>query len=144
MTHRYRQCSTGIMADCFGDSVQQQQCYQAPCPTEAPRTIITMPEEPARFSAENAFAPPRGGLGRVGNGEIQLSVEEFDANDEYGLENELYMGAQMGYSQFNGRENKPTWTATLMNSDTANADYFEQNNFRVCYPGHITPQENGE
>ena len=132
LTHRYRQCSTGIMADCFGDSVQQQQCYQSTCPTESPRTIITMPEEPVRFSSDNSFAPPRGGLGRIGNGgsdtnSVELSVQEFNPDEEYD-ENDFYMGAQLGYNQFGARENgKSTWDAALMNNQMGDSFNFEDN-----------------
>ena len=96
-----------------------------------------MPEEPVRFSSDNSFAPPRGGLGRIGNGysdtdSVELSVQEFNPDEEYD-ENDFYMGAQLGYNQFGARENgKPTWDAALMNNQMGNSFNFEDNQALVA------------
>ena len=96
-----------------------------------------MPEEPVRFSSDNSFAPPRGGLGRIGNGysdtdSVELSVQEFNPDEEYD-EHDFYMGAQLGYNQFGARENgKPTWDAALMNNQMGNSFNFEDNQALVA------------
>ena len=66
-TNRFRQCSTGIMADCFGDSVQQKPCFNAVCPTDSPRTAFTPPQEPNRFASVAA------------SNQISMTVEEIGA-----------------------------------------------------------------
>ena len=90
-----------------------------------------MPEEPVRFSSDNSFAPPRGGLGRFGvsgstdSDFVELSVQEFNPDEEYD-ENDFYMGAQLGYNQFGAKENgKPTWDTALMNNQMGNSLDFE-------------------
>lgn len=70
-TNRYRQCSTGIMADCFGDSAQQKPCFNAVCPTDSPRTAFTAPQEPNRFASVAA------------SNELSIKVEEIGAKGDY-------------------------------------------------------------
>lgn len=61
------------------------------CPTQAPKTIVTLPEEEPRFSPR----PPTGS----GSDQVNIKVEELTAGDD------LYENALNGFNQFSGAKN---------------------------------------